>query len=353
MQPPRHPGDPSLDEPAPMSRAVWVVVPAFNEGESIPALFSALEAVQGESFGCSLRMIAVVVDDGSGDGTFDSIRSAAAGLGDSPGFAVVALRLSRNFGQQAAIQAGLEYAFARSAGADWFVVMDSDLQHPPALVPKIVRQLETGTDHVQMLRRDPARLPWFKRVSSALFYSGFRRLSGIPMPAGSSDFRGMSRRFLEAYLQLGERSRFNRGLFSWIGFETAFLTYDAPLRQHGSTKYTLGRMLSFAGVGLVQFSSKPLVILCSGVVLLSFGTCLAYLVFEIARYLRGARIALGWPSLMFLITFWSGAISLVQLLLAVYLARIFEEIKHRPVYLVRDAWEQREREAGKGRAAGS
>ncbi|MBI5084040.1 MAG: glycosyltransferase [Acidobacteria bacterium] len=233
------------------------------------------------------------------------------------------------------MQAGLTDAFQRSSAGDLFIVMDSDLQHPPDLLPSIVTALREGCDHVQMLRREPASLPWTKKAASASFYWVLRHLAGLSLSAGSSDFRGMNRAFLKAYLRLCEVGRFNRGLFHWVGFERRDIVYQAASRAAGGSKYTLRRMAALAITGLTQFSSRPLILLCSAIVLASFLLCSAYVAWEVYRYAHGHRYVLGWPTLIFFITFWSGSIALIQLVTAVYLARVFDEVKRRPAFIVR------------------
>lgn len=317
---------------------VQVVSPAYCEEQGIAAFIHAVHAAATArpEFG---PWILTIVDDGSDDRTLEAASAACRGL-CGPSFGVRLVRLSRNFGQQAAIQAGLEVAYAASMEGDVFVVLDSDLQHPPELIPEILARLAGGADHVQMIRMDTERVPWFKRVTSDLYYSLFRRITGLDLRRGSADFRGMSRRFLAAYLKLQERGRFNRGLFQWVGFPTVELPYQCADRVAGGTKYTLRRMLKLALDGLLQFSGKPLVVLCSAIVLLSFGICLLYVIHTVWRYLHGHPMVPGWPSVMFFIAFWSGALALTQLLLALYVERIFEEVKGRPVYLIRDIQEQ-------------
>lgn len=313
---------------------MYVVAPAYNESESIPHFISAVCSVAEEScLGDRVRVHLVVVDDGSTDKTYEAIQQGARN--PTPSFCVTGIGLSRNFGQQAAIQSGLEWAYERSVEGDLFAVMDSDLQHPPELLSGIVDELRAGADHVQMVRREPESLSWPKRASSAGFYWILRRMSDVALPEGGSDFRGLSRRFLGAYLSLRERGRFNRGLFYWVGFPRKEIAYQARERTSGVTKYNWTKMLSFATTAMVQFSSRPLILLCSIIVAGSFTVCAGYLGFELVRWMGGRQFVLGWPTVIFFISLWSGAIALSQLLLALYVGRIFDEVKGRPVYLVR------------------
>jgi glycosyltransferase involved in cell wall biosynthesis len=313
---------------------------AYCEREGIVQFIDAVReiALAKPEFG---EWILTIVDDGSPDKTFEA---AASQLNRNriTGFRLRILALSRNFGQQAAIQAGLEAAHSCASEGDFFVVLDSDLQHPPALVPQLLTHLANGADHVQMVRQDSERTSGFKRLTSDGFYALFRSLSGLDLRRGSSDFRAMSWRFLSAYLKLNERGRFNRGLFQWIGFGTVYVPYRCGDRVAGQTKYTLRRMLRLAVTGVLQFSSKPLILMCAVIVLVNGTACVLYVLHTAIRYLRGVQLVPGWPSIMFLVTFWSGALALIQLLLAVYIARVFDEVKGRPIYVVRELQEERQ-----------
>lgn len=313
---------------------------AYCEREGITQFIDAVRAaaLTDPQFG---EWVLTIVDDGSPDKTFEAAVSHL-NRERTEGFRLRVVALSRNFGQQAAIQAGLEAAYAGASDGDFFVILDSDLQHPPALVPQLLAHIAKGADHVQMVRQDSLRTSAFKRFTSDSFYAFFRQLSGLDLRRGSSDFRAMSWRFLSAYLKLNERGRFNRGLFQWIGFGTVYVPYRCGDRVAGQTKYTFRRMVNFALTGILQFSSKPLILLCAVIVLINWTACVLYVIHTAIRYLQGVELVPGWPSIMFLITFWSGALALIQLLLALYIARVFDEVKGRPIYVVRELQEERQ-----------
>ncbi len=215
-------------------------------------------------------------------------------------------------------------------------MLDSDLQHPPKLIADIVNNLEAGIHHVQMVRKDDPREGWFKRISSGLFYRVFSFLGSVKLPAGGSDFRGFSHRFLEAYLRLPERERFNRGLFTWLGFSTLQIPYEPDARVAGRSKYSPMKMLKLGLTGITYFSSKPLLWTLAAITLFSAILCGSYIVFEVSRYFHGHRYVLGWPTIIFFVCFWGGSLSFGQLLLSVYVSRIFEEVKGRPVYVIEE-----------------
>jgi dolichol-phosphate mannosyltransferase len=316
---------------------VHVVSPAFCEEEVIIPFIEEVSKVARAhpEFG---EWSLTIVDDGSVDRTLDAAASRLLESGNRP-LRLRIVALSRNFGHQAAIQAGLEVAFRNSREGDFFVVLDSDLQHPPELIPQILERLSQGADHVQMIRTDTNQTPFLKRMTSSCFYAVFRWMTGLDLKAGSADFRGMSRRFLAAYLTLTERGRFNRGLFQWLGFPTVHVPYVPRDRAAGQSKYTLRRMIKLAATGLLQFSARPLLLLCTAVLALSFSFCLAYAVYILVQIYQGKPLVPGWLSVMFMITFWSGTLALIQFLIALYIDRIFDEVKSRPVYVIREILE--------------
>ena len=309
-----------------------VVAPAYEESAGIESFVGEVARVARAEL-AGYRTTLVVVDDGSRDDTYARLRQAATRLEDVE---LLAIRLSRNFGQQAALHAGLETAHERFADAAMFVIMDADLQHPPSLLPRIVQRLAAGVHHVKLVRKGSGAPGFLKRATSALFYRLFSSMSEISVPPGSSDFRGLSPRFVAAYLELSERGRFNRGLFHWLGFAEESVPYDAPDRPYGATKYSFVRMARLALVGLTQFSSKPLLVTLLGTVGFSAIFCTAYLVFELVRWLHGTQFVVGWPTIVFFVSFWGGLLALGQLMIGVYVARIFDEVKARPIYVVEE-----------------
>ncbi|HZY90237.1 MAG TPA: glycosyltransferase family 2 protein, partial [Gemmataceae bacterium] len=224
-----------------------VVCPAFNEEEVLPRFHAELCAVLGP-LQREFEIEILYVDDGSRDGTLEVLRRLAAA--DAR---VRYLSFSRNFGHQAALTAGLEHA-----RGDVVVSMDSDLQHPPALVPALLEKWREGNDLVLTLRQDDPRLSPFKRLSSRTFYRILRWLSDTEVRAAASDFRLTSRKALDALLRLHETHRFLRGMVNWLGFPTATVPFMPASRAGGVSKYTLRRMLTLALDGMLSFSKVPL-----------------------------------------------------------------------------------------------
>lgn len=299
-----------------------VVMPAYNERESLPPLLARLQAVL-EPLTRSYELI--VVDDGSTDGTAETVKKLRAA--DER---VKLLVLSRNFGHQFALTAGLDVA-----DGDAVIFMDSDLQHPPELLPEMIAKWREGYEVVHTVREDPASLSPWKRASSAFYYWAFEKLTDLEGLRNVADFRLLDRRAAHALRNCKERARFLRGLVFWMGFRSCFLPYRAAPRAHGATKYSVPKMLRLAGDGIVSFSSIPLhVALVAGVLIFAigflYGLYALYVKFVLFRHVPG------WTSLVIVICSFSGFQILLMGLQGIYLGKIFEEVKARPAYLVRE-----------------
>jgi dolichol-phosphate mannosyltransferase len=300
-----------------------VVCPAFNEEEVLPRFHAELCAVLAP-LRPEYEVEILYVDDGSRDGTLGALRRLAASDGR-----VRYLSFSRNFGHQAALTAGLEHA-----RGDVVVSMDSDLQHPPALVPVLLAKWREGHDLVLTLRQDDPRLGPFKRLSSRTFYRVLRWLSDTEVRASASDFRLMSRKALDALLRLNETHRFLRGMVNWLGFSTATVPFMPASRAGGVSKYTLRRMLTLALDGMLSFSKVPLrLALLLGLLLFVLG--LGQGAYTLARALfveaSGTGVVL---TALFLV---GGCVLGALGVLGEYVGRIYEQVKGRPHYLLKEA----------------
>jgi len=264
------------------------------------------------------------IDDGSHDDSFDIVR--ALGNNDSR---VKGISLSRNFGHQVALLAGLQHAHGKV-----IITMDADLQHPPETIIRMLEEHKKGFEIVNTRRKSGKETSHFKKITSRYFYRLINRIAQVTIPEGSSDFRLMSRKALDAFLQFGERDRFTRGLVSWMGFNQAVIEYECPPRYAGLSKYTFRRMLHFALDGITAFSAKPLRIASyTGVIVFLVG--FAYAVFAVINYFRGVTIP-GWTSLLVTVLL-LGGIQLLSLgIIGEYLARIFNEAKSRPLYFIKE-----------------
>ena len=299
-----------------------LIIPLYNESASLPSFHaSLLHALANLPY--DLRFL--YIDDGSEDDTGKLLAEMARA--DAR---VQPIALSRNFGHQAALTAGLD-----AASADAVVMLDGDGQHPPALVPELVRLFEAGYEVVQTTRLDPGGLR-FKRATGAGFYWLINRLGETRIPEGAADFRLLSRDAVNALGQLREYHRFYRGLVEWIGFRTVILPYTPAPRLAGRSQYSLRKMLRLAGDGLFSFSLAPLrlalVIGSLFLVLLA-----VELVYVLSFWIRGMERSLvpGWSSLMLILTMSSGISMILLGILGFYVGMIFQEVKRRPVYVVR------------------
>lgn len=305
-----------------MQRSVAIVVPCFNEAEVLPHFHRELTAILDRLPGYRFDML--FVDDGSRDGTLEQLLMLAAR--DSR---VRVASLSRNFGHQAALSAGLDLVDADAA-----ISMDCDLQHPPALIPQLLSEWEAGHDIVSTIREETADSGWLKRATSAAFYKLINRLSDTTVIAGAADFGLLSRAAYTALRDMPERHRFLRGMVSWLGFSRTFIHFQAPARFAGQSKYTLRKMLRLAKDALLSFSSLPLrVASVSGMVVTLGGA--GYLLYVLGRMLFVGDLVPGWASLIATMLFLGGVQLLCLGVASEYIARIYEQVKGRPQYLLK------------------
>jgi dolichol-phosphate mannosyltransferase len=242
---------------------------------------------------------------------------------------VKGISLSRNFGHQIALLAGLKHSTAPTV-----ITMDGDMQHPPSLIPALLAEQEKGFDVVNTIRVDTTGIGWTKNLSSKLFYKILQRLSDIQVKPGAADFRLMQRNVVDAFLQMPENDRFTRGMISWMGFRQSYINYHAPQRFAGKSKYTLRKMLHFAADAITSFSPKPLRI-SFYLGLMAILTGLVYAVYAIYRHFTGDTIP-GWTS-MLLVVLLLGGVQLLSLgIIGEYIARIYVQAKSRPLYFVKE-----------------
>jgi len=307
-----------------LSRVGSIVVTLYNEEESVLLFHARLRKAIEE---LNYRIEIIYVDDGSTDATLAHLNDLAT---HSPN--VVVLSLSRNFGHQAALTAGLQ----RATG-DFTITMDGDGEHPPELLARMIALYETGYDIVLTQRTDSPRTGMFKRVTSALFYKTINLMSETKILPGGADFRLMSRHVVECLNQMSERHRFLRGMISWMGFNTVILPFVPGERLGGKPGYTLGRMMRLAQDAIFSFSNVPLrlALLAGGVVFLLVLMQLVY-VFVIVAIHGLSYLVPGWTSLMLGILLLGGMQLVILGLLGYYIGMIFQEVKNRPIYLLRD-----------------
>jgi glycosyltransferase involved in cell wall biosynthesis len=297
-----------------------VVVPVFNEEEVLPEFHRRLTAVLD---GIAATAEIVYVNDGSHDGTIALLLELHR---VDPRVAVV--DLSRNFGKEVAMSAGLDHAHG-----DAVIVIDADLQDPPELMPEMVAAWQDGCDVVLMRRRSRAEESWLKRATARAFYRTLRTLAAIDIPENIGDFRLLSRRAVDAVRALPERSRFMKGIFAWIGFPSRTLDYDRASRGAGRTKWNYWRLWNFALEGITSFSATPLK-LASYMGLATAAVAFAYGVFVVAKTILYGDPVRGYPTLVVLVLFLGGIQLMALGIIGEYMARMFVEVKQRPLYFV-------------------
>ena len=304
------------------ARLLSVVAPCYNESPVILRFHRELAAVLDGLAGLTTEII--FVDDGSTDDTLTLLNELSR---THPTVRVCSL--SRNFGHQIALAAGLD----RAAG-DAVVLMDSDLQHPPELIREFVDKWRDGHDIVLSIRRATEGASMLKRVTSRGFYTVLNYLSGTQVPPGAADFCLLSRQVCESLRSMPERHRFLRGLIAWAGFDRALVPYDAAARAAGESKYTFLKMIGLAVDAVFSFSSAPLrLALRSGLVMTLLG--FAYLIVTLGNGFLFGGIVPGYASLIGVVTILGGCQLAFLGLIGQYLARVFEEVKRRPMYLVK------------------
>lgn len=310
------------ERPDPFS--LTVVVPFFNEGATNVGAFVAAVVPILESLTPHYEVVAV--DDGSADDTLEALRSART---TNERIKIVAL--SRNYGHQLALTAGMNHA-----AGDAVIAMDGDLQDPPEVIREMVERWSAGVDVVYG-RRERREESIFKRLPAAAFYKIMGRLGDHRIPADVGDFRLMDRRVVDALNTFPERNRFLRGLVSWMGFRQEAVTFVRPSRASGDPKYTVRKSVTLAANGLFSFSRKPLR-LATWLGLTCSASAFAYLAWVLVRgiFFRNAEALSGWYALSSVVLF-LGGIQLTCLgVIGEYVGRIYEEVKGRPLYLVRE-----------------
>jgi dolichol-phosphate mannosyltransferase len=298
------------------------VIPVFNERETLPELHRRLsdviETLDGEAE-------LLFVDDCSFDGTYELLVELGR---DDPRIRVI--RFARNFGHQVAITAGLDHA-----AGDAVVVMDADLQDPPEVVPDLVARWQEGYEVVYAVRERRRGESWLKRATASWFYRILRRIAHVEMPLDAGDFRLVDRRAVEAFRSMRERARYVRGMFSWVGFRQIGVPYQRSERFAGEPKYSYRKSLTLAVDGLVSFSNAPLrAALVAG---FAFSTLAFVLtIFAVVAKLAGAFVVPGWASILVVVSLLGGVQLTLMGMLGLYVGRIYEEVKARPIYIVRE-----------------
>lgn len=299
-----------------------IVIPMKDEQDGVPVLFARLLPILD---GLDLPFEVVCVNDGSRDNTVAALMRQQRERAE-----IVIVDLSRNFGKEAALTAGITEARGEAV-----IPLDADLQDPPELIPEMVAKWKAGAEVVIAVRSKRESDTPFKRATARAFYSIINRMSEIDIPANAGDFRLMTRPVVNALLSLPERNRFNKGLFAWLGFNSDIIEYERPPREIGHTKWAYKKLWSFALDGITAFSSLPIRI-WTYVGLAFAAAAIMYGLVTIFRALFLGNIDLpGYASLMVAILFSTGAILTGMGVLGEYISRIYVEVKQRPLYVIR------------------
>ncbi len=312
---------------------ISLVVPCYNEEQALPLFYAEANRVAGEmqySHGASFEFI--FVNDGSKDGTLAELRALHE---KDP--RVRYLSFSRNFGKEAGIYAGL-----KAAKGDYVAMLDADLQDPPALLPQMLDALLTGEYDCAATRRTTRRgEPPVRSFFARAFYRIINKMSDTEIVDGARDYRLMSRQMVDAVLSMSEYNRFSKGIFSWVGFETKWFDYENVERVAGQTKWSFWGLFRYSVEGIVGFTTKPLVA-AALLGVLFFMLALIGILFIIIRTLIFGDPTSGWPSMVCILLLCSGVQLFCTGIVGEYLAKTYLEVKHRPIYVLRETEETRD-----------
>lgn len=307
-----------------MKKKICIVIPVCNEEKNIPVIIEAIKA----TIDCTIYDYTITfVDDGSTDNTLTILKAKSQEYST-----VKFIGLSRNFGHQNALKAGID---STDETADCVIMMDGDLQHPPELIPVMLDKWTEGHEVVFTIRKDNNRLPLFKRKTSGVFYHLLNKLSDIDLEPGAADFRLLDRNVLHVFKNFNENDLFLRGLSKWVGFRQVAIEYIPGDRKSGTTKYTIKKMLRFALQGITSFSTKPLYIAAYLGFAFSILSIL-YIPYIIYSYFFDKPIS-GWSSLIATIAFFGGLQLMILGIIGLYLGKLFMQSKNRPHYIIRES----------------
>jgi dolichol-phosphate mannosyltransferase len=305
-----------------LQKKISIVIPSFNEEGNIKIIVKALNEVM-QKLNYSYELI--FVDDGSSDKTLSILQEISAI--DSNVFFI---ELSRNFGHQNALKAGLDLA-----SGDCIITMDGDMQHPPEMIPQLIEKWEEGYDIVYTRRLEDKKLPAFKKITSKYFYKFINYISEIKIEEGTADFRLMDKKVSTVFFAFSENELFIRGLVNWVGFNQFAIDYKPAVRFSGNSKYTVKKMMQFALKGITSFSIRPLYLSIFLGISLFLLSLLFYTLYVFYSIYYGHVIS-GWASVIFTIVLFGGLNLIVLGIIGVYVGKLFMQSKQRPNYLIRD-----------------
>lgn len=303
-----------------MKKLVSIVIPAYNEADNIFVISEGLKKVFA---GINYNYELILVDDGSSDQTLERIKDYAATAEN-----VYFLEFSKNFGHQLAVKAGMDHAFG-----DCVISMDCDMQHPPELIPEMLKKWEEGFEVVYTIREEDKSLSKGKRGSSSLFYKVLNWLSDIELEPGAADFRLLDQKVVNVFRNFHENEPFLRGLVKWLGFKQFAIRYNPAARFSGKSKYTLKKMFRLALHGVTSFSIKPLYSAVYLGFILSLASVL-YIPYVLYAFVNNVEVS-GWASVIMTIVFFGGLQLIILGIIGIYVGKMFMQTKNRPNYIIR------------------
>lgn len=310
-----------------MIKTIEIVVPCYNEEECVFLFYDKVKDVfEGMLSQYAFKIL--FVDDGSKDKTLEKVKELADSVENDT---VQYLSFSRNFGKESAIYVGL----TNSTG-DYVVVMDADLQHPPELIPKMLKTIEEdGYDSCAAQRTNRKGEPIVKSMFSKAFYHIMNKMTVIDLVPGSTDFRMMTRQMADAVVSLGERERFTKGIYAWVGFKTKWIPYENVARAAGRSKWSFSGLFNYAGTGIIAFATTPLRgVIWMGMLIVFIAAI--YAIYTATNVLVYPELSTGRATIILIMLFLGGVIITILGMIGEYLARIYMEVKQRPIYIVKE-----------------
>jgi dolichol-phosphate mannosyltransferase len=305
-----------------MNKSIAIVIPSYNEATNIDVLIQALnETIININYNFKF----IFVDDGSSDETVAILKEKSKEHKHT-----YYLELSRNFGHQNALKAGIDLV---KNDVDAIISMDGDMQHPPKIIPKLIEKWEEGFEVVYTIREEDKKLGFVKNKTSNLFYGLMNKLSDIKFEPGTADFRLIDKKVAQVFSDFTENELFIRGIINWVGFKQYAIHYEPNERYSGKSKYTLGKMMRFAVQGITSFSTKPLsmaIILGISLSVMAFIFYISYVLYSIYY----GHVISGWASVITTVVFFGGLNLVVLGIIGVYIGKLFMQSKGRPNYLI-------------------
>lgn len=304
-------------------KTVDIVVPCYNEQEMLNMFYDETRKVTDNIDGYNFNFI--FVDDGSRDKTYSMLRDLGAAHDD-----VHYISFSRNFGKEAGMYAGLSHTTA-----DYVIVMDADLQHPPALIPEMIKNIEDGYDCCAAMRTTRKGEAPIRSFFSRMFYKLNNKITDVDLVQGAVDYRIMSRQMVDAIMSMSEKQRFSKGIFAWVGFKTKWLPYENVERALGTTKWSFKGLLRYAITGITTFSIAPIRFVTGLGIFISAAGFLYMLITIIKTFITGIDVP-GYVTTMSAVLILGGIIEISIGIIGEYIANIYIEVKNRPIYIMKD-----------------